>query len=246
MKKSLKSNPELIELIQSLKKLSGSSIASNCPLLYFEQVMKGLEPDFPFEHARPGKEEHFYKEHVNKHNPRALIVEETLYLKYDGDKRIKPFLLRVTPDYVFQDIDGISVMDYKTSNEKGWYFKYKYFNDGLPTGYKMQLSLQKYVVFLHHGILPSRGYINFIMLTNDKTARLGGEMKIPTKLFDFHEIEEFIFTHPAVTENIDDIAEPTKRYHAEYKGLCNWKGCNRCDDLDLKRLQEELDLEGEY
>jgi len=247
-----KFNPVPKEEWNELKKLSGSSIASSCPLKYWERVMKDLPSDFSFKDSRPGKEEHVYKENVNKHNPRALVVEETLYLKYEGDKKIKPFLLRITPDFVFQDIDGISVMDYKTSNEKGWYFKYKHFNDGLSFGHKMQLSLQKYVVYLHHGILPTRGYINFIMLDNEKTKRLGGEMKIPSELFDFPEIEDFIFTHPAVTENVDDILPATMKYHDEYKNLCNWKIKNgfckeECEDLDLERLQEELkDFEGDY
>jgi len=216
---------------KAAKILSGSSIASSCNYLYYKSIINKEELVFEFEYAQPGKREHFFKEDENKHNPNVKLCEKTLYLQFKGGDEIPPFLLRVTPDCMKQAPGFLYVEDYKTTTKKSWGYKYKYYKDGLPFGNKMQLSLQKYAIYIHHGIIAEKGVINFIMVSDDRTERMLNEMNVADDLFTFEEIEDFIFNHPAVTEDKSTLATAINEFKAHSDWLCGWKKCTECKDI---------------
>lgn len=224
---------------EKAKKLSGSAIASNCPFIYWDSIINGTEIIFDFEYSSPGKREHDNKEFENKHNPNVRICEETFYLQFKGDGKIPPFLMRVTPDCTKQAPKLQYIEDYKSTTNKSWKYKYDYYKDGLPFGNKMQLSLQKYAIYIHKGHIINKGVINFIEVTDDRTEPTLNEMKVADDLFSFQEIEDFIFTSPAVTEDESTLPAAIKDFKKHSAWLCGWK---KREKKDTKKCSECKDL----
>jgi hypothetical protein len=249
---------------EQYKQVSGSAI-TGCPFLYYRDIVLGEEQeldDTSEANFLMGKNHHTRKERENRANPSVVLVEKSYFLFFKGklkdsideddddyeiqpeDYEIKPFIMRVTPDCKKQGRTCLFYEDYKTTTKKSWYFKFKEYKEGLSPSYKKQLSLQNYADYCFTGEDVRKGAI--IYIDKEDPDELN-EMRVGDTLLTLQETEDYIFTHPAITENVEDIAGPTEYYHSVYKGLCKWKNCNRCDGLDLEKLKKELEeFEGDY